>query len=197
MTAEKFKMFWESNYPQTVPISFSLKHDYPDRWFRIHSLPESKRYAEDEEEWSILLHRQNKVITDLLGQDSNFLLVVEEYMIEGLTEIDPSERISSIAQIPFTAHAKIDLNKLRPEQYDTGSYCVPLISEQVWSPNKFDDLLRDIADSKLGAFFVSIENKLIVAPYDGGVDFILKDSETRDFYKEKYSSWLSPREDGF
>jgi hypothetical protein len=63
--------------------------------------------------------------------------------------------------------------------------------------NKFDDLLREIAYDNLRAFFVSIEKELMIAPYDGGVDFILKNSETRDLYKRKYNSWLSPRQDGF
>jgi len=38
--------------------------------------------------------------------------------------------------------------------------------------------------------------KIIAAPYDGGVDFILKNNQTRDNFKEKYKEWLSEREDG-
>jgi hypothetical protein len=40
-----------------------FKRDYSDRRFRIHNLPESKRYAENDAEWKILLSRQNKTIT--------------------------------------------------------------------------------------------------------------------------------------
>jgi hypothetical protein len=65
MTKEDFQNLWTLNYPDTIPISYRFKHDYSDRWFRIHSLPESKRYAENESEWEILLSRQNEIITDL------------------------------------------------------------------------------------------------------------------------------------
>jgi len=41
-----------------------------------------------------------------------------------------------------------------------------------------------------------VDKKIIIAPYDGGVDLILKDIETRNIYKQKYSDWLSQREDG-
>lgn len=44
--------------------------------------------------------------------------------------------------------------------------------------------------------FVSSTEQVIVAPYDGGVDFVLKNSGTRDFYKHKYKDWLSARVDG-
>jgi hypothetical protein len=196
MTAEEFNMFWISNYPETVPISHYFKHDYFDRWFRIHNLPESKRYADNDEEWSILLHRQNQIITDLLGENSNFLLVTGEYTMEGYTELHSLTEVGSLAQIPFILLAKMDLNKLRPDEYDPGAFYHPMFSEQIWVPQKFDNILREIAYDNLRAFFISIEKELIIAPYDGGIDFILKNSETRDLYKEKYNSWLSSRQDG-
>lgn len=52
-------------------------------------------------------------------------------------------------------------------------------------------LLKELADGQLRAFFVSIKHQLIVAPYDGGIDFILKDSQLRDTYQAKYQDWLS------
>ncbi|SHN09347.1 hypothetical protein [Chitinophaga sp. CF418] len=197
MTAEEFKMFWISNYPETVPISHYFKHDYSDRWFRIHSLPESKRYADNDGEWSILLHRQNQIITDLLGENSNFLLVTGEYTMEGYTELHPLAEVGSLAQMPFISLTKMDLNKLSPGEYDPGAFYHPMFSVQIWVPKKFDNILREIAYDNLRTFFISIEKELMIAPYDGGIDFILKNSETRDFYKRKYSSWISSRQDGF
>ena len=49
MTSEQFNTFWALNFADTIPIQHYFKHDYSDRWFRIHSLPESKRYADNEE----------------------------------------------------------------------------------------------------------------------------------------------------
>lgn len=196
MTAEEFNNFWTSTYPNSVPIQHYFRHAYPDRWFRIHSLPESKRYAEDESEWDILLDRQNKIISDLLSGNSNFILVTGGHISEGYTELHPIDEVNSIKEISFVSLNPIDLNKLSPEEYEHGQFYTPMFSEQDWRPKKFDNLLKDIAKDNLRAFLVSIDNELIIAPYDGGVDFILKDNETRNIYKQKYRDWSSAREDG-
>ncbi len=57
-------------------------------------------------------------------------------------------------------------------------------------------LLKEIAEYELRAYFISIAKECIIAPYDGGMDIILKDTATRDRYKLKYQEWLSLREDG-
>jgi len=196
MTAEQFNNFWTSTYPDTILIQHHFRHDFADRWFRIHSLPESKRYAEDDNEWGILLDRQNKIISDLLTGYSNFLLVTGEHTSEGYIELHPIDEVNSLKEILFISLAPIDLNKISPDEYDHGQFYTPKFSEQNWQPKKFDNLLKDIAEDKLRAFFVSVDKKLIIAPYDGGIDFILKDIKTRDFYKQKYSGWLSSRQDG-
>jgi hypothetical protein len=196
MTSEQFNTFWALNFADTIPIQHYFKRDYSDRWFRIHSLPKSKRYADNEGEWNILLDRQNKIITDLLGNTSNFILVTGGYSSQDSKELHPIEEVNSIAKIPFVLLDPIDLNKMSPDEYEAGQFYKPMFSEQIWQPDKFDSILKDIANDQLRAFFISVDEKLIIAPYDGGVDFILKDTETRNMYKQKYSDWLSLREDG-
>ncbi|WP_315816997.1 DUF3885 domain-containing protein [Paraflavitalea speifideaquila] len=176
MTAEEFKAFWDANFPETIPVSHYFRHDYPDRWFRIHSLPQSKRYPGDDQEWNILLNRQNQIITDLIGENENFLLVTGEHTQEGYTELHPLTEADSIAQIPFILLEKIDLHQVSPDVYETGAFYHPMFSEQIWIPRKFDSLLRDMAEDNLRVIFISIEKELMIAPYDGGVDFILKNS---------------------
>ena len=196
MTAEQFNKFWASAYLDTVLIQHHFRHNFSERWFRIHSLPESKRYAEDDNEWEILLDRQNKIISDLLNGNSNFLLITGGHSSEGYIELHPIEEVDSIKEISFVSLNPIDLNKVSPDEYDKGQFYTPMFSEQNWQSQKFDSLLKDIAVDNLRAFFISVDNELIIAPYDGGVDFILKDTKTRDFYKQKYSSWLSARQYG-
>jgi hypothetical protein len=55
MTREEFQEFWQKNYPETPPTAHAFKHYLPTRWVRIHSLPESKRYADTAAEWKTLL----------------------------------------------------------------------------------------------------------------------------------------------
>jgi hypothetical protein len=196
MTAEQFNNFWTSTYPGTILIQHHFRHKFAERWFRIHSLPESKRYAENDNDWNILLGRQNKLISDLLTGYPNFLLITGSHTSEGHVELHPIDEVNSFKEFPFVTLEPIDLNKICPGEYDHGQFYTPMFSEQNWQPNKFDSLLKDIAEDKLRAFFASVDKELIIAPYDGGVDIILKDTKTRDFYKQKYYGWLSAREDG-
>lgn len=72
MTVDIFEEVWEKMFPLSPPVSHILRVAYPERWFRIHSLPESKRYPEDDAEWTILLARQNCLVEDLLGKESKY-----------------------------------------------------------------------------------------------------------------------------
>jgi hypothetical protein len=195
VTKEQFDTFWTSRYPNTIPISFRFKVDYPDRWFRIHSLPQSKRYADTESEWITLLTRQNQIITDLLGEDSIIIMVTGEFNWGEQTPfITDEEKV--FKSYSFTRLDNINLHKLIPNDYDKGQIFRPAFAETTWKQNKLDKILREIAVDNVRVFFASIDKDIIIAPYDGGIDFILKDAQTRDIYKLKYKDWLSERIDG-
>jgi hypothetical protein len=197
MTAEQFNIFWASNFAETIPIQHYFKHDYAERWFRIHSLPESKRYADNDQEWNVLLNRHNEVITDLFGNNANLLLVTGDYNYNSPNDIHITNEEPIFNTYSFTILDSIDLHKLSPDEYDEGQTFRPAFSKAIWNPNIHDALLKAIANDGVRAFFISLDNKVIVAPYDGGIDFILNDTATRDIYKQKYKEWLSEREDGF
>lgn len=197
MTHQQFKDLWASIFPDAPPIAYFFKHDYEDRWFRIHSLPESKRYAEEEKEWDILLQRQNTLITDLLGDNTMVWLVTGEY------SFDENNGTPQITEDPwyagydyaFTQFDTIDLAQLDPDQYKGTKY-KPAFAATTWQRNGHDKLLKSIANDEMRAFFVLFDKQLLIAPYDGGMDIVLKDSAARDHYKNKYREWLSGRDDG-
>lgn len=195
MTPKEFNKQWILNYPNTVPISHLFKQDYADRWFRIHSLPDSKRYPDNEKEWKILLKRQNEIITDLFGFDSKVILVAGEYNWGERTAHITNEK-EVFKDYHFSMLDNIDLFKLNSDDYDEIDVYRPAFAETLWSPYQHDKLLREIASDNTRAFFVSFDLTIIAAPYDGGIDFVLKDSLTRDIYKRRYKQWLSIREDG-
>jgi len=91
MTTDSFSIFWNKHYPESVPLGHHIREDYSERWFRIHCLPESKRYADNNDEWKILLYRQNVLITDLLGTNTEFYLVTGRYYYQN-PEIIPIEK---------------------------------------------------------------------------------------------------------
>jgi hypothetical protein len=196
MTSEQFNIFWNSNFDGIVPIPHYFKHVYEHRWFRIHSLPASKRYADNEHEWNILLNRQNNIITDLFGNNANLLLITGEYNYNPPNNIYISKREAIFNKYSFTFLNHINLHKLSPDKYDEGQTFKPAFSKIIWNLNNHDALLKAMANGEINAFFISPVNKFIVAPYEGGIDFILNNTATRDSYKQKYKQWLSERTDG-
>lgn len=196
MTKEAFEKLWNLNYPEAAQISHLFKHCYSDRWFRIHSLPESKRYPANDGEWEIILARQNEIITDLLGLETSVLLVTGNYDWTDGEAVDITQEIEVFKRYVFKKLDNIDLHKINAQEFEEVDFYRPAFAEIIWRPKMHDQLLREIAVDNVRAFFVSFDKNVIVAPYDGGVDLIMKDVLTKNFYKNKYQHWLSWREDG-
>lgn len=184
------------DYAKLIPAAHLLRHEYPDRWFRIHSLTASKRYPENEEEWSILLRRHNGIITDILGDDAQVIILTGSYHSEKDSAVETEVQVDSINRFSFHPLEEIDLYELRSEDYEQGQVYRPRYCETRWSADRFDAILKDIALDNLRLWFVSIATNTIVAPYDGGIDFIAKDRDSCSGYKMKYRKWLSHRNDG-
>lgn len=51
------------------PIAHELRGRHTDRWVRFHSLPESKRYAQTEEEYGVILDRHHTVLLQGVTDD--------------------------------------------------------------------------------------------------------------------------------
>ncbi|WP_332604478.1 DUF3885 domain-containing protein [Acinetobacter sp. ESBL14] len=192
-----FQTQWDRFYPNKLPISHYLIQDFPQFWFRIHSLPESKRYADTTAEYELLLNRHNKIITDCFGDDASIFIVSGHYFSHSRNNkaYDPA----FILPYKFHLEQEINLKLLNPEDYDDDeedSFFRPCTVEVTWQENQHNDLLKKIADDELRAFMISFEQNIIVAPYDGGIDFIIFDEVKRNDLRNKYQDWLSPRADG-
>jgi hypothetical protein len=79
MTKVQLNTFWQSNFPNCPPINYLFKIFYTDRWLRIHSLPDSKRYAETAEEWQVLLQTQNSILDDVFSNNDKVILFTGVY----------------------------------------------------------------------------------------------------------------------
>ncbi len=193
MTKEQFTDYWNRTYPNSLPIGHELKHVFNDRWFRIHSLPESKRYAETPEEESIILERQNELIEDIFGKGQEF------YILIGLYSTDLTEQLS-IGELDwetFLHVMDIPLHEVRPEEHEGEPYFYQIfISKATWRINELDELLMKLANDEVRGTFICPSNNRIINPYDGGVDVILENEPTMQAYKQRYSNWLSPGKDG-
>jgi hypothetical protein len=56
---DDFGRRWASAWGDCKPISYQLRGCLADQWVRFHSLPESQRYAESEEQYTEILYRHD------------------------------------------------------------------------------------------------------------------------------------------
>lgn len=187
MTNEKLSKHWNAGFPDCLPIAYELKNKFSKRWLRIHALPESKRYADNEKEYAEILRRHNFILSDLFDADHSFVLLSKGYGLN-INVISEDKKLKVLGlQKNFWLSINVS------DETDEENYFWNLFYDEIkWRENSFNNLLRLVADDEINEImFFSIENNIIYHPYDGGADIILKDSILRDKYKEKYRDWLS------
>lgn len=181
------------------PVTYLFQGDFQDRWFRVHSLPKSKRYADTPAEWQLLLQRQH-TLKDLLGAEKRLLLFTGYYTHDKQEHAtgfrDFIARESAFSELSFTPLPTVDLHILDSEVYEPGTQYWPLLAELAPNVPQLEAILCAIADDVSRAVFIGEHSHVLIAPYDGGVDIILPTSQLRDQYRYKYRAWLSAREDG-
>lgn len=190
MLKEEFKTFWKINFKETIPLNFTFRATYPERWLRIHSLPNSKRYPESEIELKFIFNRQNSVISDVFKEDEEIYIVRSEFYIENIEEFDLQSEFN------FEEVEIINLKDFFINEYESDDKLSVQVSKVTWKINSFNDILEDIANDVSMIFFVSISNSIIFAPYDGGMDIIYQNELQKNYFKEKYKEYLSERIDG-
>lgn len=180
-----FPLRWRSSFGDSLPAGFHCRASLSDRWLRVHSLPESKRYAETEAERSELLHRQNAVATYLLGDGAHCELLVTRFGEK--SEWLPWEELPLNGKVPeHVMSAAADGDELQ-------FFALPV----VWQSNAFNDLILAIADDRTGpVLFADMQRSCIYAPYDGGADLFFRSQHDSDVARVKFQVWLSNREDG-
>jgi hypothetical protein len=193
MLDDDFLTFWRSHYGDCPPAGFLLLETFPERWFRIHSLPESRRYAETAREMSALLARHNAVATDVLGDGAPCVVVTR-------TEYNPRVGRAARGSVQF---ARLGLKPLvvvtANNPKDTGAgWSIPLAYARLdWKPGALDDVLADVANALLGPFLVASEaTGRVYAPYDGGADLFLGSPAERDEFRSRYTAWLPSHPSG-
>ena len=167
------------------PLGHILRAELPERWLRVHSLPDAKRYADTPIEYSTLLTRHNAVATAVLGIGAKCLLFV------GRPEGDlqwQSERqtLPGTKETTFTLFKSV-ADDDEPAQMAMNFWCAPVR----WHPERFNELLRAVADDEEDyIIFASLQTGEIYAPYDGGADLILGSSTRCAELKQKFAAWM-------
>ncbi|WP_339156146.1 DUF3885 domain-containing protein [Actinomadura luteofluorescens] len=164
-----------------APIGCALSARHPDRWVRFHSLPDSKRYAETEQEYEVILDRHHRVLAEL-GADEG-LYVIAGYFADAPVQAPAAPRTHAGA-VPWLT---IDPGE-HPEVE------IPLTLRVSTAPLRratLDPLLRCVADDELGHVIISpLDLRWLYHPYDGGADVIAPSVRERDGLKNRHADWL-------
>ena len=191
-----FKEDWNKCFPGVPPVTFLFKTELNSRWFRIHSLPESKRYAEDAFEWEMLLKRHNDIMADVFSEEETLYMVAASYEHDEYIELHPFSSVQSLSTFHMAPSEVINLHSIDPQCWDAGSQLVPMVSIIQWEQEKFNPVFMDVANDNARVYFFSPSKERVVAPYDGGIDLIFENSEQRNDYRNKYSHLLPQNEWG-
>lgn len=176
---------WQQQWPYCPPVGYKLRGPYRDVWVRFHSLPESKRYAEDEAEYAVVLDRYNTVLDELFAGADVYVIIP---VWTAGPEVPPSR--------PGADYWCGLLAEDDPDP-DFRTYSHLFVERRLWQRGCIDELLRDVADDKVGGVMITdIGMRRIYHPYDGGADVFGATSRERDSIRDRHVDWLSSHPSG-
>lgn len=178
---------WQAIFGFATPVAHIFKEQRSECWLRIHSLPESTRYADNSNEYEILLSRHNEIATGVLGAQSRCILFIGQYV----------ENSASKIYLP-------EIFPLKPNDFqdftctqDEDMFFKIWLRLVDWSPGEFDDVIRQVADDEMRfLLFFSLETENAYAPYDGGADLFFGHISEMHGFKQRYVNWLSKHPTG-
>jgi hypothetical protein len=195
MDASHLTQAWSDSFGPTPPIGYMCRKALPQRWLRIHSLPESKRYPESSSEQSEILRRHNEVAQWVLGNDAECILFFTTY---GESPRWSDHRVTTGRD----AESIRFLDRLAPRYFQSVSeegdetiqvFAVP----HVWKQGSLDELILMCADDVCGdVLLANLPRGTAYAPYDGGADLFFSTSLDVVEARTEFADWLSPLPSG-
>ncbi|MCA0155827.1 hypothetical protein LB823_06420 [Tsukamurella sp. M9C] len=190
----EFDGAWRRSFGDAPLRAIDMRGAFSRNWVRLHSLPESKRYADTQEEYDELLRRYFAVLDELRAGEG--VLTVLTCAFSFSTSPRPVRRSSLLAGL-----------LPRPRYWRSVSEGEEAGEEQVWThlyvhrvrrtAPALRDLFRAAADDRTGDVMVTGSAvNWVHCPYDGGADLILKSPDERDRVSNLFAEWRSPWDHG-
>lgn len=193
-----------SHWPTARPVGHQLRDTVGDQWVRFHSLPESRRYADNDADYREILYRHHAVLRALIDRNpgvsdlGELVVLTSSYSGQGdgpVPERDPG----LIAAMPDARYWCAALRAVDPRTPDEAAVWTHLFVNRVHVDSPaLDELLRWVADGNTLDVIISDDRfNWLYAPYDGGGDVIAATPEQRDELRDEFSAWLSPFPSGW
>jgi hypothetical protein len=182
--------WWQSEFGEIAPRGHLLRRALSAQWVRFHSLPDSKRYAESQDEYAELQNSHFLVASALFSAGEPLYIFRAhggETRLRGKARHQLAGRQfrEAVAVLPTESLAQDDEDRMHVRA---------LVSK--WKPDFFEVAIQLLADwQEVGVSFVSPSTKNVLCPYDGGMDvftFSIAPQELR----ARFACWRSARPDG-
>lgn len=179
---------WRSHFGGSRPAAFLLREEIPNRWVRIHSLLESRKYADSDAEFHELESRHSEVAGRMLKSASCYL-----FWFHFGAEPDRS------SEATLKTYFELDLVRIRDFDLDADDDCDSLrfqVAPFPFSAHKIKKLVLGINDELVSNILIAdLERFTVYAPYTGGADLFFPSAEEASSAKVRWKQWLSGRSD--
>ncbi len=188
-----FNESWRNRYGHTPPVGWRLRGRFggprPSRWFRIHGLPEMKRYPETPEEIAEVHRRHEALAAELFSFDDGACWVI----VPQWKNDENGFRLECLPDLEFTVKWRLQVREIDDDLEDP-SFAWGALTR--WSAEETRAARELIMQDEERILWVVQETLEVFAPYDGGVDVIAADGARRDDLARRFKAWRSPRPDG-
>jgi hypothetical protein len=171
---------WQERWPRCRPIGHELRGCARATWVRFHTLPGSKRYADDDGEYAEILRRHHLLLAEIPGPGKLLVITVAW---------SASREQQLAAALPDATYWMPVL----ADRSDTGleSWVHLYVSMSCWQDGELDPLLRLVADDQThGVIIAPPDLAWLYHPYDGGADLITSCKGERGAVAARHRDWL-------
>lgn len=196
MDASALIALWETRLPGSRPIAHELRYDLHHRWVRFHSLPESKRYPENEAECTEVHLRYVTVLAELIAETDRTL--AQDVLVITASWSGTANPIRRHRYVRRAIQATYWRSVLEAKADDGEEWWIHLYVShvRVHSPS-MTRLLRLVADDRTdGVIITDLDLAWLYLPYDGGADVIAPTDLIRDDLWRSHQDWLSVHPSG-
>lgn len=186
---EQLDRYWEHRF-KIHPIAYQFRTSMQDRWVRLHSLPNSKRYAENEQELDCVLSRHHSALSNL-AKSPNLALVIAGYSGSLQPEKPKFRNFESLDIFEHVVHWKsLPIHELDSD-YSDPTYIHFFVTEVTLLDPLLEETLRLVASDQINnVFILDLLDTWLYHPYDGGADIILRKEEEKSIFKSRFRDWL-------
>ncbi|MFK3670688.1 hypothetical protein ACI2IX_10990 [Leifsonia aquatica] len=178
---------WDREFPGVVPL---LDNREPHRrWVRFHSLPESKRYPETDDEMRHVLRLHERILTSLRDSTPG-----EPLLVVGSTWYGAGDPVGPPPQgLDGAILWRIERSWNEDDEVDAALW----VSTRYQRAEQLTDLLTAVAEGPGGPILITTPSlSWRYHPYDGGGDVVAVDRRQRRRIAWEFRERLSPRRDG-